>query len=76
MVQSYSPDHPAVKQNCALLLIELYGLRMEWFSSIYPAWPAVVACVCVQEVEDWTKVVNVLDIVAGADKSVSFHSKQ
>ncbi len=49
---------------------------MEWFSSIYPAWPAVVACVCVQEVEDWTKVVNVLDIVAGADKSVSFHSKQ
>jgi hypothetical protein len=49
---------------------------MEWFSSIYPAWLAIVACVYIQEVEDWTKVVNVLDIVTRADKSISFHSKQ
>jgi hypothetical protein len=74
MVQSYTPEHPAVKQSCASLLPELYGLRMEWFSSIYPSWCAVIACTCVQGVEDYTKLVNILDRVAGVDKSVSFHS--
>jgi hypothetical protein len=72
MVQSYTPDHPAVEQTCALLLSELYRVRMEWFSSIYPSWCAVIACACVQGVKDWTKVVHVLDTVAGADKSLVF----
>jgi len=74
MVQSYTLGHPAVKQTCVLLLSGLYGLRMEWFSSIYPSWCAVIACTCVQGVEDWTKVVNTLDTVAGADKSISVRS--
>jgi hypothetical protein len=75
MVQSYTPKHPAVKQSLALLLSELYGLPMEWFSSIYPTWCAVIACTCVQEVEDYTKLANDLELYAGAEKSVSFHTQ-
>jgi len=47
---------------------------MEWFGSIYPSWCAVIACTFVQGVDEWTKIVKILDTVAGGDKSVSFRS--
>jgi len=74
MVQSYTPKHPDIKQSCASLLLDLYVLPMKWFSSIYPSWCTVITCIYIQEVEDYTKVINTLDCIAEVDKSVSFHS--
>jgi hypothetical protein len=76
MVRSYGPEHPIVKQACASLIPRLYELPTEGplYSSIHPAWCFWIACVCVQGLEDYTKLINTLDRIAGENKSVSFHS--
>ena len=74
IVRRYTPVHPAVKQTCNSLLRLLCDLPTErpWYSSIHPAWCFVIACICVQEEEDYDIPVNYLDHIAGDNKSVSF----
>ncbi|KIV98320.1 hypothetical protein, variant 2 [Verruconis gallopava] len=65
------PTNPIIKQDTKLLVGHLESLPIEGegYSGIHPAFCFIIACICIEEVEDFAKLHGIFERIGLANKS-------